>query len=64
MHMLNIAPEVLSSYSQNYVKLNVTTSTQTTFQEIKQKKKIFFNLHSEGWNQGPLDTAATCVSPG
>jgi hypothetical protein len=22
-------------------------------------KVVFFNLHSGGWNQGPLDTAAT-----
>jgi NADH:ubiquinone oxidoreductase subunit 3 (subunit A) len=32
-----------------------------TFQEILLfiKKWIFFNLHNGGWNQGPLDTAAT-----
>jgi hypothetical protein len=27
--------------------------------DIRQSGSFFFNLHSGGWNQGPLDTAAT-----
>jgi hypothetical protein len=26
---------------------------------VRQRRLFFFNLHSGGWNQGPLDTAAT-----
>jgi hypothetical protein len=31
----------------------------TTTHRDQQNKQFFFNLHSGGWNQGPLDTAAT-----
>jgi hypothetical protein len=29
------------------------------FSTYLESKNFFFNLHSGGWNQGPLDTAAT-----
>jgi hypothetical protein len=39
MHMLNAVSEVLTTNSENYIKFNVTASTQTTFQGLSKMFK-------------------------
>jgi hypothetical protein len=34
-------------------------NTKETVKALIKAFNVFFNLHSGGWNRGPLDTAAT-----